>query len=244
VPERSFGSPKRLLVVSAHSADFVWRAAGAIATVVEGGGEAHVVSLSYGERGESGELWKEPGQNEERVKEIRHGEALTAAAALGADFRSLDLGDYPLVMDAAAVDRLTDLLRELEPQIVITHAALDPFNPDHGVAHDATVQARQLASGAGVASAFKTIAPPELLIFEPHQPELCGFVPTTFLDITPVWGRKLAAMQAMGAQGYLEQYYSERAEHRANHARRISGRKDIKRAEAFMREIPVVQDGL
>ena len=86
------------------------------------------------------------------------------------------------------------------------------------------MQARQLASGAGVASAFKTIAPPELLIFEPHQPELCGFVPTTFLDITPVWSKKAAAMEAMGAQGYLRQYYSERAEHRANHARRISGR--------------------
>jgi 4-oxalomesaconate hydratase len=236
--------PERLLVVSAHSADFVWRAAGAIATVVACGGEAHIVSLSYGERGESGELWKEPGQTEEGVKEIRHGEALTAATALGAGFRSLDLGDYPLVMDAAAVDRLTDLIRELEPQLIITHAALDPFNPDHGVAHDATVQARQLASGAGVASAFKTIAPPELLIFEPHQPELCGFVPTTFLDITPVWGKKVAAMEAMGAQGYLKQYYSERAEHRANHARRISGRKDIRQAEAFQREIPVVVDAL
>ena len=69
-------------------------------TVVEDGGTAHVVALSYGERGESGELWKEAGQTEERVKEIRHGEAQTAAAALGADFRSLDLGDYPLVMDA------------------------------------------------------------------------------------------------------------------------------------------------
>ena len=113
-------------------------------------------------------------------------------------------------MDAAAVERLTDLIRELEPQLILTHAALDPFNPDHGVAHDATVQARQLASGAGVASAFKTIAPPELLIFEPHQPELCGFVPTTFLDITPVWSKKVAAMEAMGAQGYLKQYYSER----------------------------------
>jgi 4-oxalomesaconate hydratase len=236
--------PKSLLVVSAHSADFVWRAAGAIATLVEDGGTAHVVSLSYGERGESGELWKEPGQTEERVKEIRHGEAMTAAAALGADFRSLDLGDYPLVMDPAAVERLTDLIRELEPDVVITHAALDPFNPDHGVAHDATVQARQLASGAGVASAFKTIAPPELLIFEPHQPELCAFVPTTFLDITPVWDRKVQAMEAMGAQGYLKQYYSERAEHRANHARRISGRSGIRYAEAFQREIPVVVDAL
>jgi 4-oxalomesaconate hydratase len=235
---------KALLVVSAHSADFVWRAAGAIAKVVEGGGVAHVVSLSYGERGESGELWKEPGQTEERVKQIRHGEAETAAGVLGAEFSSLDLGDYPLVMDADAVERLTDVIRGLAPQLILTHAALDPFNPDHGVAHDATVQARQLASGAGVASAFTTIPPPELLLFEPHQPELCGFVPTTFLDITGVWDKKLAAMEAMGAQAYLRQYYSERAEHRANHARRISGRADIRYAEAFQREIPIVVDVL
>jgi 4-oxalomesaconate hydratase len=235
---------RTILVVSAHAADFVWRAAGAIATVVASGGTAHVVSLSYGERGESGELWQEPGQTEERVKEIRRGEALAAAAGLGAEFRSLDLGDYPLVVDAAAVDRLTDLIRELEPQLILTHAARDPFNPDHGVAHDATVQARQLASGAGVASAFKTIPPPELLLFEPHQPELCGFVPTTFLDITPVWDKKVAAMEAMGAQVYLKQYYSERAEHRANHARRISGRGAVRYAEAFQRELPVVVDAL
>ena len=125
-------------------------------------------------------------------------------------------------MDAPAVERLTDLILQLEPTVILTHAAKDPFNPDHAVAHEATVQARQLASGAGVASAFETIAPPELLLFEPHQPELCGFVPTTFLDITPVWEKKVAAMEAMGAQSYLRQYYTERAEHRANHARRIS----------------------
>jgi 4-oxalomesaconate hydratase len=237
-------SPSRLLVVSAHSADFVWRAAGAIATVTAAGGTAEIVALSYGERGESGELWKEAGQTEERVKAIRHGEAETAAAALGAEFRAFDLGDYPLVLDAAAVDRLTDLIGEVAPTAILTHASKDPFNPDHAVAYEATVQARQLASGAGVASAFKTIAPPEFLLFEPHQPELCGFVPTTFLDITPVWETKVAAMDAMGAQSYLRQYYTERAGQRANHARRISGRSDVKYAEAFMREIPVVVDAL
>ncbi len=236
--------PRTILVISAHSADFVWRAAGAIAMVVEAGGTAHVIALSYGERGESGELWKWPGQTEQRVKEIRHGEAQAAAGALGAELHTLDLGDYPLVVDAAAVDRLTGLIRELAPHVIVTHAARDPFNPDHAVAHDATVQARQLASGAGVASAFETITPPELLLFEPHQPELCGFVPTTFLDITPVWDKKVAAMEAMGAQGYLRQYYSERAEHRANHARRVSGRGDIRYAEAFQRELPVVVDAL
>jgi 4-oxalomesaconate hydratase len=232
--------PKRLLVVSAHSADFVWRAAGAIAT----SDDAHVVALSYGERGESGELWKEPGQTVERVKEIRHREAETAAGILGATFRAFDWGDYPLRTDGERVDQLLELMRELEPAIILTHASKDPFNPDHGVAHEVTLMARQLASGAGVASAFKTITPPELLSFEPHQPELCGFVPTTFLDITPVWEKKVAAMEAMGAQNYLKQYYSERAEHRANHARRISGKSGIKYAEAFERELPAVVEAL
>ena len=232
--------PKRLLVVSAHSADFVWRAAGAIAR----SDDAHVVALSYGERGESGELWKEPGQTVERVKEIRHREAETAAGILGATFHAFDWGDYPLRTDGERVDQLLELMRELEPAIILTHASKDPFNPDHGVAHEVTLMARQLASGAGVASAFKTITPPELLSFEPHQPELCGFVPTTFLDITPVWEKKVAAMETMGAQNYLKQYYSERAEHRANHARRISGKSGIKYAEAFERELPAVVEAL
>jgi 4-oxalomesaconate hydratase len=233
-----------LLVVSAHSADFVWRAAGAIATATASGDAATVVSLSFGERGESGELWKQDGQTLENVKAIRRAEAESAAAILGAEIVFLDRGDYPLEMDAAAIEELTELLRDVCPDVVLGHARQDPFNPDHGVASDATIRARQLASGAGVASEFRTIAPPALLLFEPHQPELCGFVPTTFLDISPVWEQKLAAMEAMGAQEYLRQYYTERAGHRANHARRISGRSDIRFAEAFQREVPQVVDAL
>ena len=233
-----------LLVVSAHSADFVWRAAGAIATATASGRTATVVSLSFGERGESGELWKQEGQTLENVKAIRRAEAESAAAILGAEIVFLDRGDYPLEMDTAAIAELTELLRDVGPDVVLGHARQDPFNPDHGVASDATIRARQLASGAGVASEFRTIVPPALLLFEPHQPELCGFVPTTFLDISPVWEQKLAAMEAMGAQEYLRQYYTERAGHRANHARRISGRSDIRFAEAFQREIPQVVDAL
>jgi 4-oxalomesaconate hydratase len=230
----------RLLVVSAHAADFVWRAGGAIATVTNGGGTAHVVALSYGERGESGELWKTPGQTEANVKRIRHDEAARAAAHLGATFEGFDLGDYPLVVDDVAIRRLVDAMTSFAPDVLLTHAERDPFNPDHPVAYAATERARQLASGAGVASAFRTIKPPQFLLFEPHQPELCGFVPTTFLDVTPVFARKEAAMAEMGAQGYLKTYYTERAAHRANHARRISGSSEIQHAEAFMRVMPQV----
>ncbi|ADW21762.1 MULTISPECIES: PIG-L deacetylase family protein [Thermus] len=231
---------KRLLVVSAHAADFVWRAGGAIALTVSQGGEAFVVALSYGERGESGELWKEPGQTLERVKAIRHEEATRAAAILGAQLIPLDLGDYPLRVDDRVIDQLVDIMVEIAPDVLVTHTPRDPFNPDHPVAYEATERARQLATGSGVASAFKTVRPPEFLLFEPHQPELCGFVPNVFLDITPVWEKKLAAMEVFTSQAYLQKHYAERAEHRANHARRISGLADIKRAEAFQRVLPQV----
>ncbi len=201
-------------------------------------------TLSYGERGESGELWTDPDQTIENVKKIRHAEAEKAANALGAEFRCLDLGDYPLKVDDAALAPLVDIIRDLAPDVIITHTSEDPFNPDHPVAYRAVQRARLLAAGAGVPSAFPSVKPPELYIFEPHQPELCGFVPNTFLDITPVFERKKAAMEAMQAQKYLQQYYAQRAEQRGHHARRTSGETDVRYAEAFQRVLPCVTRSL
>jgi 4-oxalomesaconate hydratase len=235
---------RRLLSVSAHAADFLWRSGGALATVAEAGGTASIVALSYGERGESGELWKEDGQTVENVKKIRHEEAERAAAHLGADFRCLDLGDYPLEVSGEALEKLVDAIREAAPDVIVTHTDRDPFNPDHPAAFFAVDRGRALAAGAGVSSAFETIRPPELYLFEPHQPELCNFTPNTFLDITPVIEKKRAAMAEMKSQQYLQTYYGQRAEQRANHARRVSGNKEIEFAEAFQRAIPQVVDSL
>ena len=233
-----------MLVIGAHSADFVWRAGGAIAVTTAGGGAAEVIALSYGERGESGELWKEEGQTIERVKEIRHGEAERAAAALGAEFDCLDLGDYPLEIDGDALRLISDQIRDFAPDVLITHTDTDPFNPDHPVAFAAVQRARGLAAGAGVRARSRPSSPPALFLFEPHQPELCNFTPTTFVDITAVMERKLAAMAEMKAQKYLQTYYAERADHRGNHARRASGNQEIRQAEAFQRVTPQVVSAL
>ncbi|HJS29508.1 MAG TPA: PIG-L family deacetylase, partial [Anaerolineales bacterium] len=189
-------------------------------------------------------LWKIPGQTIENVKRIRHEEANAAAEALGAEFICLDFGDYPLTISGAAMERLIDLFREVAPGVVLTHTPQDPFNPDHPVANEAVLKARLLATGAGVASAFERIDPPDLYFFEPHQPELCEFMPNTFVDITPVMDRKIQAMAAMKAQSYLQEYYTDLASRRGNHARRISGNKGIRFAEAFQRALPRVVEGL
>jgi 4-oxalomesaconate hydratase len=237
-------SARKLMVIGAHSADFVWRAGGAIAVTTRGGGTASVLALSYGERGESGELWKEEGQTVENVKKIRHGEAERAARALGATFDCLDLGDYPLEIDADGLRLISDRIREFAPDVLITHTDTDPFNPDHPVAYAAVSRARSLAAGAGVPSAFATINPPALFLFEPHQPELCNFTPNTFVDITAVMEAKLEAMSEMKAQQYLQSYYAQRADQRGNHARRSSGNSEIRQAEGFQRMTPNVVSAL
>ncbi len=235
---------RKIQVIGAHSADFVWRAGGAIAACTAAGGEAEVIALSYGERGESGELWKQEGQTVENVKEIRHGEAERAAAPLGATFKCLDLGDYPLQIDGDALLTIAEAIREFAPDVVVTHTDTDPFNPDHPVAYAAVDRARSLAAGAGVSSAFPTIRPPQLFLFEPHQPELCNFTPTVHVDITAVWERKVAAMAEMHAQQYLQTYYAQRGEQRGNHARRASGDQSVRYAESFERVVPQVVEEL
>jgi len=239
---------RRIQVIGAHSADFVWRAGGAVAKAVAGGGQAEVIALSYGERGESGELWKDSDpahpQTVDNVKRVRHAEAEAAAAHLGASFRCLDFGDYPLQIDAERLLAIAECIREFAPDVLITHTDADPFNPDHPVAHTAVDRARSLAAGAGVSSAFPTIKPPQLFLFEPHQPELCHFTPNVHVDITAVWERKLDAMAEMHAQQYLQTYYAQRGEQRGNHARRASGDQAVRYAESFQRVIPEVVDEL
>ncbi|MEM7332554.1 MAG: PIG-L family deacetylase, partial [Chloroflexota bacterium] len=144
----------------------------------------------------------------------------------------------------AALDELVRIILEEQPDVILTHTAVDPFNPDHPVAYEAVKQARLLASGAGVASAFKRITPSDWYSFEPHQPELSEFVPNTFIDITPVMDKKVKAMNVMSAQGYLIDYYTELASRRGNHARRISGKQVVKFAEAHQRLVPWVVKGL
>jgi len=51
-------------------------------------------------------------------------------------------------------------------------------------------------------------------------------------------------MQSMASQEYLQKYYTERMEHRANHARRVSGNAEVKYAEAYQRMLPEVVSAL
>jgi len=123
--------------------------------------------------------------------------------------------------------------------VLVTHTPVDPFNPDHPVAAAIADRARKIAMGAaGVASAFVTIPPPRMYVFEPHHPEQCGFKPDTFIDYTSVVERKEAAMAAMAAQSYLRDHYRQRGEQRAVQARYFGAGPDTRYVEAFQSMTP------
>lgn len=231
---------RSVLVISAHAADFVWRAGGAIALESANGSRVRVVCLSFGERGESASLWREPDMSIDKVKAVRRAEAESAAEALGAEVRFLDQGDYPLAETPDLLDLLVREYREVQPDVVLTHGDRDPYNMDHPTAHRLALQARVLAQAAGYPAQGTVLGAPPVYIFEPHQPEMCGFHPEVLLDITSVFDRKRKAMECMAAQEHLWEYYSELAYRRGVQAVRNSGQKHIVHAEAYDRVYPSV----
>jgi 4-oxalomesaconate hydratase len=242
--EPAAGTPGVVLAISAHAADFVWRAGGCLALAARAQrGGAHVICLSYGERGESERLWRQ-GKTLAEVKAIRREEAERAAEALGAGITFLDAGDYPLRSTDALVDALVQAMRRLRPTVILTHAASDPYNLDHPRAAELTIQARVLAQAAGYPSEHPALGAPPVFRFEPHQPEMCGFMPDVLLDITPAFERKRKAMECMQAQEHLWRYYSELARRRGVQAVRNGGPRTIEYAEAYQRVYPQVTGAL
>jgi 4-oxalomesaconate hydratase len=229
-----------ILVVSAHAADFVWRAGGVIAASARAGRQVTVVCLSFGERGESQGAWRRPGMTLERVKEIRRAEAAAAAGVLGAEITFLDAGDYPLPQSPELLDALVEVVRATRPHAILTHSSVDPYNTDHPFAAELTLTARMVAQADGLPSAHAPIGAPPLFRFEPHQPEMCDFRPDVLLDVSEVFEVKLAAMRCMKAQEHLVRYYTDLGLRRGVQAVRNGGRKEIIHAEAFQRVFPLV----
>jgi 4-oxalomesaconate hydratase len=237
---------QNLLVVSAHAADFVWRAGGTIAKYLRYGANVALVILSYGVRGESNDLWNIEGQTGDKVKKIRQGEIEEARKLLGIENLEIwDYEDYFLEFSPERRDRMVRKIREVEPRYIITHGPKDVFNPDHDRVSRFVFEASVLSISNGVRTeGLPTAKQARLFGFEPHQPEICDFRPEVIIDITETYEQKVSAMQVFKAQKHLIDYYKDRAKMRGNHARRCSGRKDYQYAEAFSRFFPYAGDEL
>ena len=229
---------RRVLVFSAHAADFCSRAGGTIARLVGAGGSVHIHDMSFGEKCESPALWaQQPPPAIEQIKEIRGREMSAAAATLGATIDCLDWGDSPLIVDADRQQQLLELFRAFQPDLVLTHWKDDILHPDHMECTRAVIWASRYCFRPGLDIESPPCPSPQLVLYETTlgTAPVARFLPNLFVDISQVQQRKAEALGHLAAQPGLAERYETLAAYRAFEAQSTAWMQGCQYAEAFVR---------
>lgn len=148
-----------ILSVLAHPDDAEFLCAGTLIRLVgEHGWRAHIASMTPGDCG-SMEL---PA---ERIAAVRRKEGARAAGLVGGIYHCLEERDLRVFYADGPLERVTRLLREVRPLIVLTHSPAD-YMLDHEMT---STLARAAAFGAAVPNFFADRGMPPAL---PHIPHL------------------------------------------------------------------------
>ena len=227
---------RKVLVFSAHAADFCSRAGGTIIRFVEAGGEVKVHDLTYGERCESPTLWdREETPTMAEIKAIRKGEIEAAATLLGADIDCFDFGDSPLVLGPERRLQILDAIRAFQPDLVLSHWINDLLHPDHVEATQAVLWASRYCGVTGIQTAHAPCASPQLICYETMlgTASLAKFLPDIYVDITAVFPRKQEALKKLATQPELPERYEILARYRALEAQFAAGMRECRFAEGL-----------
>jgi len=114
---------KRVLAVGAHPDDVEIMCSGTLFALRRLGYEIHVASLTLGDCGST-------EHSSEEISKIRHDEAQKACEMLSATHHHAGFSDLCIFNDDNSNRRVTALLRELNPWIVISHSPQD-YMSDH-----------------------------------------------------------------------------------------------------------------
>ena len=116
---------QRVLAVGAHPDDVEIMCSGTLFALRQLGHEVHVTSLTLGDGG-SLEL------SAEEIRRVRHREAIQACEVLGATYHHAEFNDLCIFNDADSNRRVTALVREIDPFLVLTHSPSD-YMSDHEI---------------------------------------------------------------------------------------------------------------
>ena len=120
---RSHSGPKKILAIHAHPDDIELQCAGTLLRLKQKGCSIALATMTPGDCG-SAEL------GPEEIAEVRRMEATRSAELLGADYTCLEFRDLSIVVDNESRRRVTEVIRRIRPEIVITAPPVD-YMSDH-----------------------------------------------------------------------------------------------------------------
>ncbi len=189
---------KTAIAIAAHPDDIELMMAGTLLQLKSYGYEIHYLNLSCGNVG-SVEF------DSETTKKIRLKEAQKAAEILGAHFHPPFCNDLEIFYDEKLLRRLASIIREVKPNIVLTHSPVD-YMEDH-------VNTSRLAVTATFARGmpnFRTVPPEKSADYNctiyhalPHtlrDPLRKKIIAGAFVNTSRVQEQKLAALRCHKSQ--------------------------------------------
>jgi len=114
---------KRVLAIAAHPDDIEFVMAGTMLRLARHGWELHYLNVSSGNCGST-------SMDAEETRRVRAAEAQAAAAVLGAKFHPGICDDLEVFYDRPTLRWLAGVVREVQPEIVLTHSPED-YMEDH-----------------------------------------------------------------------------------------------------------------
>jgi LmbE family N-acetylglucosaminyl deacetylase len=147
-----------VLAIFAHPDDAEFLSAGTLAHLAERGAAITIATLTAGDCG-SAIL---PAA---RITRIRRNEALRAAQVIGASYACLEQKDLLVLYDSPTLRRALELVRAVNPDLVLTHSP-----EDYMVDHETTSRLAQSACFGAMAPNFRTGArrPAKAIRAVPH----------------------------------------------------------------------------
>lgn len=205
----------RILAIHAHPDDLETLAAGTLALLSGGGHEVIMATLTAGDCGSV-------SLGREATSRLRRTEAAKAAGMIGAPYHCLGLPDLGVFNDDPTRRHVTEFVRQMRPEIVITASPAD-YHPDHEAA-SALVRDGCFAASAPnyqTGRCAPLTAPPHLYFTDPiggREPDGRKVIPDFAVDIGAsfeIKRRMLAAHQSQTAwlahQHHLEDAVSAMA---------------------------------
>lgn len=216
----------KILAIGAHPDDVEILCAGTIAKFSKLGHEVFICHVCDGSRGSK-------THTQEEIAAIRRKEAIASAAIIGAKSLTANIPDIEVVVDLESRLKIVDILRQADPDLVITHSP-DDYMTDHINVSRLVFESTYCANLGLV----KTEHPPTTkLPFLYYMDTLAGlnFMPDEYVDISETIDIKIEMMMKMQSQlGWLKDMHNSDAAEFIKVVARFRGfQAGVDYAEAF-----------
>jgi N-acetylglucosamine malate deacetylase 1 len=166
-----------VLVIAAHPGDAFFAMGAPVAVAIHVKGEGYFLSLSLGERGSPTVPAQQYGHAQQQAAE-------KAATMLGAKAFFLEYPDGEIPVNDEAKSSVCDLIRRCKPSTIVTHWK-GSWHKDHRACYE-IVQDAIFYAGLPALVRKNPAHTVRKLYFASNWEDTVGFVPDTYLDITPV----------------------------------------------------------